>query len=233
MIYNCLVVDDEELARDLIAGHIQALEEFTLIATCASALEARKVLQTEKIDLIFLDIEMPLLKGTDFAKTLAAGPKIIFTTAYRNYAVEGFEVNALDYLLKPITFDRFFRAIKRFLDEAAVHLGKDLSSAPQREFMFLRVNRKQVKIYLDHMLYVESLKDYIRIHTTTKSYMVKFSISAFIAKLDARFLRVHRSFIVNMDKITAYTRHDIEIGTIEIAIGEQYRKTVSAYLEAE
>lgn len=231
MTYKCLIIDDEKLARGLIQTHLSQLDDFELIASCTSAIEASKILQEQTIDLLFLDIEMPVLKGTDFFKNLIHKPKVIFTTAYRDYAVEGFELNAVDYILKPITFQRFFNAIEKFRAlhkpnsvNAVVHPTKEIRNT----FLYIREDRKQVKIDLDAILYIESLKDYIKLYLETKNHITKSSISSFEEKLDNRFIRIHRSYIINKDKITAYTKNDVEIGNIEIPIGENYKKNLDA-----
>ncbi|MDP2541721.1 DNA-binding response regulator [Tenacibaculum discolor] len=230
MTYKCLIVDDEKLARGLIKTHLSQLDDFELIASCSSAIEASNILQKETIDLLFLDIEMPVLKGTDFFKNLVHKPKVIFTTAYRDYAVEGFELNAVDYILKPITFQRFFSAIQKFKvsqKENIVNPSIVSTSKNNSSFIYIRKDRKQVKVHLDSILYIESLKDYIKIHLEKEKHITKSSISAFEEKLDQRFIRIHRSYIVNIDKITAYTKNDIEIGKIEIPIGENFRSNLT------
>ena len=231
MLYKCLIVDDEKLARELIETHLAQLDNFKLVESCSSALEAHKVLQSETIDLLFLDIEMPVLKGTDFLKTLKHKPKVIFTTAYRDYAVEGFDLNAIDYLLKPITFLRFFQAIEKFTDTYKSSLGDSENSKIEEAYMFVQSNKKNIKIFFDDVTYIESIKDYIKIHQPNSSVMLKHGITAFEEKLDSRFLRVHRSYIVNKQKITAYTKQDIEIGKIEIPIGDFYKANVIKHLK--
>ena len=228
MRYTCLIIDDEELARELVATHLAQLPEFEVVAACASALEARRVLQQHTIDLLFLDIEMPLMKGTEFFKNLLHKPKVIFTTAYRDYALDGFELNAVDYLLKPITFERLFKATEKFLSQQqeVAPVTTQLASIDRKEHIFIRKDRKQVKVLLDTIEYVESLKDYITIHCLDEKHTVKYSISAFHKILDDRFLRIHRSYIVNADKVTAYTQQDVEIGRREIPIGKQYQVTM-------
>jgi len=223
--YQCLIVDDEDLARELIQAHLSQLKEFELVASCSSAIEANQVLKNQSVDLLFLDIEMPVLKGTDFLKTLAIQPKVIFTTAYRDYALDGFDLNAVDYLLKPITFARFFRAVERFLEseQPPPELTQDTHTNTS---IFVRENRKQVRVQLDQILYIQGLKDYIQIHLAEKSHVIKQSMSAIEKQLSDPFIRVHRSYIVNLNQITAYTKNDIEIGAIEIPIGEQYKSNV-------
>ncbi|WKN45644.1 LytR/AlgR family response regulator transcription factor [Tunicatimonas pelagia] len=233
MTYACLVIDDEELARELIVTHLAQLPDFEVVATCASALEARKVLQQHTIDLLFLDIEMPLMKGTEFFKNLLHQPKVIFTTAYRDYALDGFELNAVDYLLKPITFERLFKATEKFLSQQPE--VPPTTALPgevvRKDHIFIRKDRKQVKLLLDSILYVESRKDYITIHCVDEKHTVKYSISAFQKLLDDRFLRIHRSYIVNVNQITAYTKQDVEISRQELPIGEQYRESVRQHFQ--
>lgn len=229
--YRCLVVDDERLGRELIEAHLSQLQQFELVATCTSAIEAGEFLVKENIDLLFLDIEMPVLKGTDFYQTLSNPPAVIFTTAYRDYAIEGFELEAIDYLLKPITFPRFFKAVGRFLasrhgpEEPEESLG-----AAARHSLFVRVDRKDIRLLLSDICYVQGLKDYIRIHTQQSVYTVKETMTAFAERLGADFVRVHRSYLVNRHKVTAMTRLDVEIGDIEIPIGETYRSAALRFL---
>lgn len=228
-MYRCLIIDDEKLARQLVENHIAKIDNFEVVFSCKSAIEAINILNSEHIDLLFLDVEMPVLLGTDFYKNLFQKPKVIFTTAYREYAVEGFELNAIDYLVKPITFGRFFKAIEKFLasQNHKIEIQTSSEKLQSKNYIFVTADRKQVKVQFDDILFVESIKNYIKIKTENKSLLVKFSISSFQEVLDARFLRVHRSFIINKDKITAYTKHDIEISTIEIPIGEMYKNILT------
>ena len=221
--YKCLIVDDEELARELIATHLSQLPDFEIVAICASAIEANTVLKTRTIDLLFLDIEMPVLKGTDFLKNLVHKPKVIFTTAHREYAIESYELNVVDYLLKPIVFNRFFKAVEKFLDTQIIIEANTNTS--ESTHIFVQSNKKNINVNYDGILYIESIKDYIKIHTLNSTLIIKHGISAFEEKLDHRFIRVHRSYIVNSQKVTAYTKQDIEIGAIEIPIGDLYKKS--------
>lgn len=233
MTYKCVIVDDEELARELMESHLSQLSDFELVATCESAIEASKVLQQQQVDVLFLDIEMPVLKGTDFFKNLIHKPNVIFTTAHRDYALDGFELNAVDYLLKPITFQRFFKAIEKFLAQQNTTISIVESPKIQKtdtEYIFIRKDRKQVKLWFDSILYIESLKDYIKIHLDSDTHVIKHSMSAFEDQLDNRFIRTHRSYIANTDKITAYTKNDVEINSIEIPIGESYKDKVMTRL---
>ena len=228
---KCLIVDDEELARELIASHIAQLEGFEVIALCSSAIEASAVLKSHEVDLMFLDIEMPVLKGTDFYKNLLNKPKVIFTTAYRDYAVDGFELDAVDYLLKPIVFARFFQAIERFMTSNNAPSSKPNSTFNQAtqiaaKHIFVRKDRKQVKLVLDHIVYVKGLKDYVHVFLDDGSHIIKQGIGTFEELLGSGFLRTHRSYIVNRAKITALTSNDIELGNIEIPIGENFKLRV-------
>lgn len=222
MRYKCLIVDDEELARALIAKHLAQLNDFELVASCSSAIEASKMLKSSQIDLLFLDIEMPVLRGTEFFKNLIHKPKVIFTTAHRDFALDGFELNAVDYLLKPISFARFFKAIEKFLEHKQLGIPEKIVEN-KHDHVFVRKDRKQVKVLFEEILYIESVKDYIKIITEKDSHLVKQSLKSFEEILDDRFVRTHRSYIVNFDKITAYTTQDIEIGKIEIPISESYK----------
>ena len=231
MKYQCVIVDDEDLARGLIENHLSQLDDFELIASCASAIEASKILKAEKVDLLFLDIEMPVLKGTDFFENLIQRPKVIFTTAYRDFALEGFELNAVDYLLKPISFSRFFKAIAKFQEQKQTSIiASEGDKHTPNDYVFVRKDRKQVKVFFDSILYVQSVKDYIKIVTQGGEHLIKQSLASFKESLDDKFMRTHRSYIVNPDKITAYTSKDVEIGKLEIPIGKSYRLAVLDFL---
>ncbi len=225
MAYQCLIVDDEALARELIATYLEQLDDFQLAGSCPNAIEARKVLETSPVDLLFLDIEMPLLKGTEFLKALAHPPKVIFTTAYRDYAIEGFDLNAVDYLVKPIEFDRFYQAIDKFKSWRSGQQAP-LAQASSLSHFYLKYNKKNIRIEQQSVLYVESQGDYVQLHLSDRQIKVKMPLHQLEEKLDQRFLRIHRSFIVNTDKITAFTKQDVEIGTKEIPIGQFYKESV-------
>ncbi len=235
--YRCLIVDDEELARELIEAHLSQLNDFEVVASCASAIEASSVLKDQSVDLMFLDIEMPVLKGTDFYKNLLHKPKVIFTTAYGDYAVDGFDLDAVDYLLKPIVFARFFQAIERFIavsvGETLVPIDAQRDPLSKPAYIFVRKDRKQIKIELDQILYVQGLKDYVQIFLEDGSHIIKQGLSAFESELGDGFIRTHRSYIVNLDQITAVTKHDIELKDIEIPIGDNYKSQVLSVLKMQ
>ncbi|MGB3589426.1 MAG: LytTR family DNA-binding domain-containing protein [Tunicatimonas sp.] len=231
---NCLVVDDEPLAAKLLTRHINQFAQLHLVATCENALEAFDLLQKESIDLLFLDIQMPGIDGLKFARSLQSPPSIIFTTAYRDYAVESYELDVVDYLLKPITIDRFLKSITKYLGQ--INSGRtpnhfqEVIADHEEPFMYVNTNRKFVKVVFSEVLYVESLKDYVKIHLPDQHILTKEKISEFEQKLPDFFLRIHRSYIVNINQITAYTMHDVEINDQEIPIGVSYKKEVMKYL---
>ncbi|MFK7770890.1 MAG: LytR/AlgR family response regulator transcription factor [Saprospiraceae bacterium] len=231
MKVRCLIVDDEPLAIRLIEKHVAQIESFEVVATCNTALKAFEILNTEKIDLLFLDIKMPSITGIDFLKSLRHPPKTILTTAYRNYALESYSLDVVDYLLKPITFDRFFKAVERYLRENPIHLlpqnPATSSSDSEDVFILLKSGSKYHKVAINSILYIESLKDYIKVHTTENRIVSKYKISDIEKELAGKsFLRIHRSFIVNKTKVTAFTPHDVEIGKVEIPIGVSYKGIV-------
>lgn len=226
---KCVIIDDEPLAIELIKTHVSNLAQLEIVACCNNAMEAFDILKTQEVDLLFLDIQMPVLTGIDFLKSLNNPPKVIFTTAYREYAIEGYELDVVDYLLKPISFNRFFKAINKYFKTIETKKETETTiSRPDKteDYMYVNMNKKHYKIMFDDILYAESLKDYVKIHTLENSFTTKEKISDFELKLPSQFLRTHRSYIVNTQKVTAYTAQDVEIDAIEIPIGISYKKQV-------
>ena len=232
MTTKCLIIDDEPLAIGIIASYIEKIPQMEVAATCSNALEGFEVLKSKQVDLIFLDIQMPMITGIEFLKSINNPPKVIFTTAYRDYAIESYELEVVDYLLKPIPFDRFFKAINKYLGLTQINVVTPSNSTKEAsDSLFVNMNKKHFKIFHTDILYVESLKDYIKIHTTENRFTTKQKISDLEQILPANFLRIHRSFIVNLNKITAFTANDIEIGKIEVPIGISYRQQVNSALQ--
>lgn len=230
-LYNCIIVEDEPLAAEVLQDYIQQIPFLQLKGICADAIYAMEVLQKEKIDLIFLDINLPKLKGLDFIKTLKHPPHIIIVSAYHEYALQGYEYNVIDYLLKPVEFSRFLTAVNKLRQTPAETLVPVVTVPGERAYLFFNVGKKKVKIFLDEILYIESLKEYIRIFTKTKSILTKFQlgqIESLLAKNN--FLRVHRSFIVARDKIEAFSATDVEVNTKKIPIGRSYKELVLSEL---
>jgi DNA-binding LytR/AlgR family response regulator len=234
---RCVVIDDEPLAREILKQHIAGVEALELAGACSNAVEAISFLKEQAVDLLFLDIQMPQLLGTNFIRTLKHPPKVIFTTAYRKYAVEGFELDAVDYILKPITFERFLKAVNKVLQ---MNFNTEFASPPIKEnaetknsFFYFRADRNMVKIFFSDILYIESLKDYIKIVTTNKTIVTKYVLSTLEEMLPRReFLRIHRSYIVAINKIDSYNADNIKIAKYELPIGRIYKIDVSRILNA-
>lgn len=234
--YTCLIVDDEPLAQELIAEHISKIPELEVVGRCSNALEASSILAKMQIDLLFLDINMPVIKGIDFFKSLVVKPQVIFTTAYREYALEGFEVSALDYLLKPIIFERFFLAVQKFFktkEKVGNVLVDGPNTAPSEEVIFVNKGHRKIKVDLTEVKYIESFKDYIKIHIDNKEIKIKENIGVFQKRVGIGFLRIHRSYIVNTVYITGYTKHDVLINGHEFPIGSSYRERVLEFFESK
>ncbi|HTD93634.1 MAG TPA: response regulator transcription factor [Chitinophagaceae bacterium] len=228
-IIRCLVVDDEPPARGIICRYIEQVPTLQLAGECKNAIEAFAVLQRQPVDLVFLDIRMPQLNGNEFLKALKNPPKIIFTTAFPEYALEGYELDVVDYLVKPIPFDRFLKAVNKAYQLASTKMETGTAAEDKRSdsFVYFRADRKMVKVVLHDILYIESMKDYIKIFTTSGVIITKQSISSVEAMLpEKEFIRTHRSFIVSVGKIKTFTSELLEIDKAEIPIGKLYRNGV-------
>lgn len=230
MTVKCLIVDDEPLAVQLLEHHARKIPFLSVTAIAPNALRAFELLATQPFDLMFLDVKMPHLTGIEFLKSLKKPPKTIITTAYRDFAVEGYELDAADYLLKPITFERFLTAVERAIRRPETPQPQELAGTDKR-FMIFKSGPKHYKVYLDDILYIESLKDYVRVFLANgKSIVSKHKIGDLEVELGiSQLIRVHRSYIVNMDKITAFTTTDVEVGGVEIPIGTLYKAQVERF----
>jgi two-component system, LytTR family, response regulator LytT len=230
---NCIIIDDEPLALDLVESYVAKTPFLELKGKCLNAFEAMKVVSSEKIDLAFLDIQMPDMNGVEFSKTLPPGIKLIFTTAFKDYAFEGFRVNAVDYLLKPFNYQEFLKAANKAMQW--INAGEEKSEGGYRDnFIFVKSEYKQLKINLDEVYYFEGLKDYIKIWLTSqpKPVLTLMSLKILEQELPAeRFMRVHRSFIVALDKIESVERSQIVINKERITIAEQYKNKFQAFVE--
>jgi len=230
---RCLIIDDEPPAREIIRRYVQEIPSLQLMGECANAIQALTILQQQTIDLLFLDIRMPQLNGTDFIKTLKNPPKVIFTTAFSEFALEGYELDVVDYLMKPIRFDRFLKAVnKAYPLNGSSPAPKMVAASVVEEkknesFVYFRADRKMVKVMLDDILYIESMKDYIKVFTMHGVIITKQSISSVEAMLpDKLFVRTHRSFIVSINKIKSFTNELVEIDKTDIPIGKLFRNGV-------
>ena len=232
---SCIIIDDEPLAIRLLRAHVAQVPQLELLDTFENPVEALAFIRSKPVDLLFLDIQMPVITGLEFVRTLPPATKVIFSTAYREFAVESYELDVVDYLVKPITFARFYQAVNKVL---LLPTATAPASAPEKAavltteaYRYFNVNKKHVKIRYDDIAYVESLKDYIRIHTNDKEIVTREKISDLAEELPGHFLRTHRSFLVNSLKVTAFTAHDVEIGEIVIPIGVSYKMAVMEALK--
>lgn len=227
MRYRCIIVDDEPISINILSKYVAAVPILELSGTCSNGLQAFDLLFGKKIDLIFLDIEMPGLQGTELVKSLQHPPAIIFTTAHKDFAAEAFELDALDYLVKPVSFERFLKAINKLPRNSPE--GNEIVGL-MSNYLYFRSGRKMVKVLYENILYIECLKDYVLIHRQNEPEVkVKQAFNALEAILPRHlFLRIHRSFIVSKPKITAFSRDFVEIGPLEIPIGRKYKEVTAA-----
>lgn len=230
---RCILVDDEPLALEVLKSHIQKIEALEIVGTCSDAIEAYDFLHKTEVDLMFLDINMPEMKGTDLVKTLQNPPTVVFTTAHREYAIESYNLNVLDYLLKPISFGRFLQTIEKYnqqnvvLSEVSFH-----KSNGDEEYIYLREKNVIHKIPVSEIVYVESFGDYLQLHTTDREIKSRCTISSVEKALPEKdFIRIHRSFMVAVSKIQSFSPVMVRIGEREFSIGSRYRKSIFEKLD--
>jgi DNA-binding LytR/AlgR family response regulator len=227
MNIKCIIVDDEPLAIEIMESYVQKVDQLELKGSFRNAVTAFSYLQSNPVDVIFLDIQMPKLTGIDFLKTLKNPPKVIFTTAYREYALDGFELEIVDYLLKPIPFDRFLKAVSRVIQQPSQPIVQHVASEPTEQPLFFKVDKKMVKVKMSDILYIESIKDYVKVKTHDKEIITQQKIGYLEESLPKHiFLRTHRSFIAAINKIESYSASEIEIGKIQLPIGRNYKNEV-------
>lgn len=231
---RCVIVDDEPLARELIRGHIQKLENFEIVQECDNAMKAMEALRNNSVDLMFLDIKMPQISGIDFLKTLKHPPKVIITTAFSQYALDGFELDVVDYLMKPITFERFFKAVNKYFTSATsqgVALENE-NGFDDHAFIYVKENKKVIKIYLKEIHFIEGLNEYIRIHTDNRRVVVKSSLQSIEKKLPSElFIRIHKSYIISIPRIRAFNSTTIELENAKLRIGRNFKNQVFSALQ--
>lgn len=235
MKLNCIIVDDEPLAQDVLETHISKVPSLNLVAKCANAIEANERIHNEEVDLIFLDIQMPEVTGLDFLKSLKNPPAVIFTTAYSEYALEGFNLDVIDYLLKPISFNRFMKAVNKALDHATLKQGArkiqpSVAAAAEDEnteagdFIFVKSDKKILKVKLGDIYYIEGLKDYVMIYTDEGRIITLQTMKNLEERLPAnRFLRIHRSYIISINKLQSVVGNAVEIKNKLLPIGKNYK----------
>jgi DNA-binding LytR/AlgR family response regulator len=224
MIWKCLIVDGDTHAIKIVLKYIEMVEQLEVVGTCSDAFQALAILQTEKIDLIVLDTQLPNISGTSFVKTLPYPPKVIFISALAEHAVDAFELGAVDYMLKPVTLERFLKAVNKVVNQNSNYPSNGHSLSFIRSSLFLKVNRKMIKVFFDEIIYVESAKDYIKIFRHHHPpLMVKQTLTALESILPSHlFIRIHRSYLVSVNCVTAITPKDVEIDNMEIPIGRQF-----------
>lgn len=240
---NVIIVDDEPLAQDVLETYVEKVPDLHLVAKCSNAFEANEALKNNDIDLMFLDIQMPQLTGIDFLKTLTKPPLVVFTTAYPNYAIEGFELNALDYLLKPISVDRFMKAVNKAIDQVELQRRED-SRGPVHtggeedgsEYFFVKADKKLVKVNFEDIIYIEGLKDYVIIRMDQSRVITLQTMKSLEDKLPAnKFMRIHRSYIVNIDRIEAIIGNMVEVmeknQAKHLPIGKNYRDELQVMID--
>jgi len=232
-LYNCLIVDDEPPAREVLKRYIQKLPMLHLAGECSNALQVIPFLHSNPVDILFLDIHMPQLNGLELVSILNNPPKIIFTTAYGEHALESYDLLATDYLLKPIKFERFVKAVNRAVPHTASPSAQSEPFTPiEDNFLYFRADRKMVKVVLSDIIYVEGMKDYVKIFTVNGQIITKYSMAALEAMLPSNdFLRVHRSYIISNKKISSYTSNYIALGSKEIPVGKLYQREVFKVIE--
>jgi len=229
MVIKALIIDDEPLAQDIIKKYSEGLKSIQIVGSCHDAIEAIEILKNKKIDLLFLDINMPRLSGIEFIKTLQKPPIIILTTAYAEFALEGYELNVTDYLLKPFSYSRFLQAVQKCIE---ILESKREITEPAIESIFIKSNKKTFQIKFDEITYIEGLGDYINIYTTKTHYVTNVSMKRMEEQLPLdQFIRIHKSFIVNLSKVNSIDGNLVEVGNKKLAIGNNFRQAFFARIE--
>lgn len=232
MNLNCLIVDDEPLARNLLSDYTKKIPSLNLVATCEGPLQAIEILKTTSVDLLLLDIQMPDITGIGLLKVLPQKPLVIFTTAYSEYALDGYELDVVDYLLKPISFERFLKAINKVHARRAPNSSADVSVNRLDDFIFVKDGTKLVKIMVNDILFVEGLKDYVTIHTTTQKVVSLQRLKSMEEQLPGfLFVRIHNSYIVSLRAVTMIHKNEVQIGQAFLPVGETFKKSLKEAIE--
>jgi DNA-binding LytR/AlgR family response regulator len=225
---QCLIVDDEPPARELLASYIEKMDDLEIRGQCSNALEAFAFLQRNPVNILFLDIQMPRMNGLELIKSLQQRPRIILTTAYREFAVEGFELDVLDYLVKPISFERFLKSISKYHQYNILNqpVASENGEEPfEKAYMYFKVNKDLVKIFLKEIIYIESIKDYVKIVTPGRSVITYQRIGYMEEKLpENKFVRIHKSYIIAVDKIVSYNNEEVNVQSFSLPIGRNYKQ---------
>jgi two-component system, LytTR family, response regulator len=235
MQHTCLIVEDEPLARNLLTEYVKKVSFLNLVKACSNPMEALEVLRTNTIDILFLDIQMPEITGITLLKVLQKKPMVILTTAYSEYALESYELDVVDYLLKPITFDRFLKAVDKAsarITTPVTQIVEKVTGETSPDFVFVKDGTKLVKINFDDILYVEGLKDYVTIHTKTQKVVTLQRLKALELQLPSeKFIRIHHSFIIALRAIDVIHKGEVQIGSAMIPISDSYKKTFKEFID--
>lgn len=225
---KCLIVDDEPLAIKLVKGYIEELDDLSIVGEAKNALDALKFIENDQIDLLFLDINMPRVSGLDLIKSLQYPPKVIIMSAHKEYAIDGFDLNVIDFLLKPFSFDRFLRAINKYKNNISLANNAVLNQEKKyNQILSLKDNKKVYNIKLDEIIYIESMREYVKIHTEHESLLIKMALSKLDEGLpDSEFIRVHKSYIVSLSRVKVFSATFIELGDKKIPIGRNFKSIV-------
>lgn len=232
---RCLLIDNEPLAREHIKNYISKLENFEIVAECNNAINALELLRNKPIDLIIIDIQMPEISGIDFLRSLKNPPKVIITTAYREFAFEAFELDALDFLLKPVSLERFLKAINKYYrinrDELKILNGPCPDLIGEANYLYVKENKRVVKVFLKDIKYIEGLSEYVQIYTDKKKVVTKTSLIALADKLpEDQFLRIHKSYIISIARVESFTANAIDISGKELPIGRSFKNAILSAL---
>jgi DNA-binding LytR/AlgR family response regulator len=231
-MYNCLIIEDEPLASGILQDYIGEMADLHLVAACRDAMSASEYLRNHKLDVLFVDIHLPKINGLEFIKTIQNQYQVILTTAYHQYAMDGYDLNVVDYLVKPIEFSRFLQAIHKLRKDNPEGSSIVENLTDKSGFHYYNVDKRQVRIFDDDILFAESLKEYLRIYTAHHSIVTKLQIGELESMLNMpKLVRVHKSYIVNLDKVTAYSANAIEIDAHQIPIGRTYKEMLMKYLK--
>lgn len=226
---TCVIIDDEPIALRIMGSYVDKIDYLEALGYFTNALDALKVLRDKAIDIIFLDIEMPGINGLEFLKSIPNPPKVIFTTAYRNYAADAFDVDALDYMVKPFPFERFLKSINKYHE--SIKNANTAIPEINRRYILLKSDKKNFKVDVDDIIYIESLDDYVKVHTLQRSLVCYLRLSGIESILESsEFIRIHRAYIVNTKHIKAFTHAFVEINQKQIPIGRSYRERIAKHL---
>ncbi|SHJ05222.1 LytR/AlgR family response regulator transcription factor [Aquimarina spongiae] len=229
---SCIIVDDEPTARDIIKDHLSKIDRIEIIAICANAMDAFSCINEQAVDLIFLDIHMPGISGISFARSINKNIKIIFTTAYREYAIDGFDLHAVDYLLKPISFERLLKSLNNYFEVYQQPTKNIQKNSLHTDYIFVRSDRRMKRIDFSDILYIESYSDYLKIHCTSGVITTRETISNMQSKLPTKdFIRIHRSFVVAISKIDSFSNEEVVVGNKSLPISRNYKTEVLKTLE--